>query len=251
MHDIISRLGLQTGMPKICVPLMGQTPTALLDEIRCDVAQAADLFEWRLDAFHGDALAALPAVKEAAADKPLLCTMRTKKEGGLGDLDAAAYGGLLQSLILTQLPDLIDIELSAGEDAVKPLVCAAHAAGIAVVMSKHDFAETPARHVLENTLYEMHGLGADLPKIAVMPQSVEDVLNLFAAANRAAEKNGPLIAIAMGELGKISRVCGGFFGSCITFAAGAAASAPGQVDAGALKAALHAVRQVTKGEKIL
>ena len=35
----------------------------------------------------------------------------------------------------------------------------------------------------------------------------------------------------MGKLGAVSRVCGELFGSCVTFAAGKNASAPGQIEA--------------------
>ena len=41
---------------------------------------------------------------------------------------------------------------------------------------------------------------------------------------------GPLVMMAMGEWGKTTRVAAGRYGSCITFAAGQEASAPGQVD---------------------
>ena len=41
----------------------------------------------------------------------------------------------------------------------------------------------------------------------------------------------PFIAIAMSKLGATTRICGGEFGSVITFASGAEASAPGQLDA--------------------
>jgi 3-dehydroquinate dehydratase-1 len=47
-----------------------------------------------------------------------------------------------------------------------------------------------------------------------------------------------MITIAMGEIGKISRLAGGIFGSDVTFAAGRESSAPGQMAFADLKTAM-------------
>ena len=41
--------------------------------------------------------------------------------------------------------------------------------------------------------------------------------------------NQLLITMSMGKLGMVSRISGELFGSCVTFAAGKKASAPGQI----------------------
>lgn len=65
----------------------------------------------------------------------------------------------------------------------------------------------------------MQDLGADLPKIAVMPQSPQDVLTLLAATLTMKEKYAtrPLITMSMGKSGGVSRVTGRLFGSAMTF----------------------------------
>ena len=60
-----------------------------------------------------------------------------------------------------------------------------------------------------STLVRMKELGADLPKLAVMPRCPGDVLALLSATLRASAQIGPVITMAMGSLGKVSRVCGG------------------------------------------
>jgi 3-dehydroquinate dehydratase-1 len=78
----------------------------------------------------------------------------------------------------------------------------------------------------------MAASGADVVKIAVTPQSTADVLTLLGATARAAETlDVPVIGIAMGELGRVSRLCGGEFGSAATFATVGEGSAPGQMTA--------------------
>lgn len=73
-------------------------------------------------------------------------------------------------------------------------------------------------------------------KLAVMPESESDVFSLLevAALMRDTYAEIPFIALSMGELGATTRICGGEFGSVITFAAGQKVSAPGQLDANAL-----------------
>ena len=77
----------------------------------------------------------------------------------------------------------------------------------------------------------MQKLGADIPKIAVMPQSKEDVLTLLAATEEMNRKHAdrPIITMSMAGTGVISRLCGEVFGSALTFGAARKASAPGQM----------------------
>src|SRR5438105_2971047 len=73
-------------------------------------------------------------------------------------------------------------------------------------------------------------LVADVAKIAVMPQSMDDVLALLAATSRASRSLViPLVSMAMGPLGAVTRANGWLFGSAMTFAVGASSSAPGQM----------------------
>jgi len=62
-------------------------------------------------------------------------------------------------------------------------------------------------------------MGADIPKMAVMPHNGQNVLDLMQATLLAKEKTGtkPLITMAMGDLGKITRIAGISFGSAVTF----------------------------------
>ena len=82
----------------------------------------------------------------------------------------------------------------------------------------------------------MEALGADLAKIAVMPQSPEDVLTLLSATCQAHRQlSCPVISMSMGGTGLVSRLSGEIFGSCMTFGSVGEASAPGQIPARTLK----------------
>ena len=90
----------------------------------------------------------------------------------------------------------------------------------------------------------MQQAGADLPKLAVMPQSRADVLELLAATVEMTDHHPetPVITMSMGALGAVSRLCGEAFGSAMTFANPGTASAPGQVGLDVVNAVLDSLR---------
>jgi 3-dehydroquinate dehydratase-1 len=77
----------------------------------------------------------------------------------------------------------------------------------------------------------MRQSGADVVKLAVMPQNAEDVVTLLQETSHFHRNfpETPVITMSMGPLGCISRVAGETFGSCVTFGAFDKASAPGQL----------------------
>lgn len=227
------------GLPKICVPLTEATPAALREEAAFVRALPADLYEWRLDHFTGGISPALAELAPALAPKPLLCTLRTRSEGGESPLQGRFYEDFLTALLERGGFQLLDIEFSQGPERVGRLMGLAREKGVAVVLSKHDFARTPPPGEIARTLVEMARLGPCLPKYAVTPHTPEDVLALLTATRLASREIGPVATMAMGPMGKLTRACGQLFGSCMTFGAGRNASAPGQLGAEDLRAVLE------------
>ena len=92
-------------------------------------------------------------------------------------------------------------------------------------------------------LTAMADAGADVAKLAVTPADPADAARLLQATAQAAalRPETPLLTMAMGPLGAVTRVCGAAFGVCASFGTAGAASAPGQPDAAALRAALSAL----------
>ena len=117
--------------------------------------------------------------------------------------------------------------------------------GAYVIASHHDFEQTPDPEVIRMLLEQIRESGADVVKLAVMPQNMWDVLHLLEETNRFHENHPdhPLITMSMGAKGGISRVAGEFFGSCVTFGAGGQASAPGQLPVKQLEEILHILHQ--------
>ena len=127
---------------------------------------------------------------------------------------------------------------------VKDILCSAHAHSVPVIASSHDFQKTPGKEEILSRLKKMDALGADILKIAVMPLGRADVITLLDATQEAdASIDKPIVTMAMGRMGLISRLCGEAFGSALTFGSVGAASAPGQINAEDLReilALIHA-----------
>lgn len=226
---------LGTGKPKICVPLVAKTLQELQAEAKSAARLGAQLAEWRVDYYESIELPkvqeALELLKKELGQIPLLFTFRTLKEGGERSIEPDQYKELAAFALKSGLADLVDVEFSAGEKAVQKLAELAHKEQRAIVVSAHNFKYTlPADEILK-LLLEMHAAGADVVKVAVMPQSSADVLELLQGTEsfHRLYPDVPLITMSMGALGSISRVAGEFFGSCVSFASLNKASAPGQL----------------------
>ena len=167
-------------------------------------------------------------------------TFRTSKEGGEKAIEADAYAELNIKAAATGYVDLVDVEVFTGDDVVRKIVEGAHAVGVKVVASNHDFDKTPDKDDIVGRLRKMQDLGADVPKIAVMPNSAADVLTLLAATDEMYTKyaDRPIITMSMKGTGVVSRLAGEVFGSALTFGAAAKASAPGQMAVEDLKQVL-------------
>ena len=226
------------GIPKIIVPIVAKTTEEILAAAASFAGVRYDIVEWRVDWFDGvfdfaQVEDVLKDLRPALGDKPILFTFRTSKEGGEKAIEADAYAELNKKAAATGLVDMVDVEAFTGDEIVKDIIAGAHAAGVKVVASNHDFFKTPDKDDIVGRLCKMQELGADIPKIAVMPQNKKDVLTLLAATEEMATDHAdrPIITMSMAGTGLISRLCGEVFGSAATFGAVGKVSAPGQMDA--------------------
>ena len=114
-----------------------------------------------------------------------------------------------------------------------------------MIASNHDFRKTPTKAELISRMRKMQELGADISKIAVMPQSTEDVLTLLSATEemRRCYADRPVITMSMAGTGIVSRMCGEVFGSALTFGAAGKVSAPGQIDVEELRTVLGIIHK--------
>ena len=228
------------GKPLICVSVMDEKKEDILAEMKRLVAKNVEMIEWRVDAFEG--VQSLNAVREVLQEVAslventiLVFTFRSKEQGGLCSLNSNHVYDLHQIAAESKIVDFIDVEYFYTEDAENEIY-ELHECGTRVIASHHDFHETPSADVIFMLLEQMKHSGADIVKLALMPQNAEDVLRLLMETNHFRNRYPelPIITMSMGKLGAVSRVAGETFGSCVTFGAGKNSSAPGQIEMGKL-----------------
>ena len=236
----VRQANIGSGRPKVCVPLVGRTAEEIINEadrIRSalSLGTVMDIAELRIDFFEGvsDGVRIKALLEEVRRVIPqemlLLFTLRSEREGGEKLPDGADYKTAVEAASESMIPDLIDIELDSEERA--ELVSFVKNKGIKIILSKHFFDRTPEDEQMMRIIGDMEKAGADIAKLAVMPQDKQDVLRLLSVTERMTQEvlKIPLITMSMGKTGAVSRVCGGLFGSAATFGSLTKASAPGQI----------------------
>ena len=213
----IKNLTIGAGIPKICVPLTGTTREKICQEAEDAKKAAADLVEWRADFFE-------------ELMNPEACHINIAKG---------------------KKADLVDVEVMSNSEEKKKLVAELQKEGVKVIASSHDFHKTDSQEVLLNRFREMEKSGADILKMAVMPHGFEDVAAIMEATNvMRQECEKPLVSMAMGSIGSITRISGENFGSGITFGTVGAASAPGQFPIGELRSLLDALHEKNEEDEL-
>ncbi len=192
----------------------------------------ADILEFRIDLMRGE-YDKLKDIKKLGL--PVIITNRMKQEGGAWDGTEEERIHTLLSLL--PLADAVDIELQAKER--DKIVENAKKMNKTVIISHHDFQKTPEHEVMHEIIHKCFEAGADIAKLAVMPNSLKDVLCLFEVL---LQVKGKVCLIAMGDLGKHSRAIAPIYGSVMTYGYIDKAVAPGQLRVDELKSVLSLLR---------
>ena len=271
----INNIEIGKGLPKICVPIVGRTRAEIMEQAHLIVAESKndvkfhgciDLAEWRADFFvdifqaedgvirhENEIYERLKPIFEELnhilKDIPYIFTIRRQDEGGNVDLNADMYEEINRKVAGSGLVKLLDFEMSAGDSRAEEVIAAAAKTGTKVIVSYHDFSQTPCEELILDRLRAMQHLGGDIIKVAFMPETKNDIITLVSAAAQMKEKYAkmPMIIISMGEIGKITRLTGEAFGSDVTFGITKESSAPGQIDVKTLREALEITHNKLSG----
>lgn len=237
------------GRPLICVPVLERDKESIIKEITYLADSCADMIEWRVDAFadfrdYNRMREVLEAVSKILKNKIFLYTFRSARQGGDTQIEREVLDDLHNLAAESGCVDFVDLEYFE-EDRPARKIRRMQDAGVKIIASHHDFEETPPPEVMKMLLERMCAGGADIVKLAVMPCSEKDVLNLLevTAAFHKENPDTPAITMSMGKAGCISRLCGETFGSCVTFGAHHKTSAPGQFEMNELNQILNMIHR--------
>ena len=173
------------------------SPSDLQRAIR--MRKPPDFFELRLDALAGSVETVRKAIAKLPA--PFIITARDSREGGAIPLSTPDR----RELLLRFLPGAayVDIELRAAP-AMAPVLDMARAKKIGIIISFHDFQQTPGASRLDQIARKAQSLGPDLVKIATRtdtPAELKRLLDLFERSRGVRN----IVVMGIGKLGPKSR----------------------------------------------
>ncbi|MHC4196734.1 MAG: shikimate dehydrogenase [Planctomycetota bacterium] len=210
----------------LCVPITATTTEDFLTDMRsASELVSIDTVELRLDYISNIRISDVAAlIKEKTI--PVIATCRPEREGGRFTGTEAESIALLEKAAELGA-EYVDIEHDVEHDAVDKFT---KKSGTKLIVSYHNFSETPSESELRDLYNKLSSSGADIVKIVTLARTITDNLRIFKLLEQASK---PTIALCMGEPGQISRVLAPKYGSFLSFASlgEGRESAPGQLSA--------------------
>lgn len=210
--------------PMICVPIRKTTRDEILDSALKIAHAGVPMVEWRADYYEGlmdneAFMSTLSSLKGIFSNTIFLLTIRSSKEGGAIDIGEAGMNILLDKVSRGRYVDIIDLEYFYYKDP-DALIRKIQATGTSVILSHHDFIGGYTMEEIENKLVQMESADPDIVKLALSPQTEEELgMVKRITSKRASKSTTPYIVVAMGEIGQDSRINPSEYGGCISFAA--------------------------------
>ncbi|MDR0567320.1 MAG: type I 3-dehydroquinate dehydratase [Prevotellaceae bacterium] len=200
--------------PRICISIGASGYSAC-----CSMVRSSAMVELRLDLMQLDLEQVGQLLRYPA---PAVATCR---RGKLGDAER------LQQLqfAVRHGAAYVDVEVEADDAYRSELVELAKRCGCKVIVSYHNFEQTPGAPEMRRVVADCRSMGADVVKLVTTARSANDcarVLSLYEG-----EEN--LVAFAMGSAGRITRVACLYLGAPFTYASPEPGmeAAPGQMAA--------------------
>lgn len=131
----------------------------------------------------------------------------------------------------------VDLELESNAGFKHTVMKACRRKDCKVILSYHNYESTPAKMELEKIIQDCFSEGADIAKIACRVNDEADAARILSLYDKEISKEKQLVALGMGEKGKITRLAAPLLGAPFTYAclSHSKKTAPGQLDMKTLK----------------
>ena len=213
---------------KTCISIAENTPKKLKKTLKIALRKS-DYVEIRFDFLKAEQI---PQVLENVKKdlKKIVCTLRPKSEGGKFDGNERERISILK-LIAEYNPFLLDVEFNTMKKE-KSLVKYLKMTKTNLLISGHDFKKTPNFTELKKKLNQMSKYSSNV-KIVTTAKTTDDSTRVLQLYNNKGKIN--LIAFAMGDSGRISRILSLYLGSPYAYVSLGKAIAPGQFSVDEIK----------------
>ncbi|MDO4288253.1 MAG: type I 3-dehydroquinate dehydratase [Eubacterium sp.] len=228
----------------VCVPLTGENSEVLLGEIDAALAAKPDFLEWRRDYYTEEDAAQEQAVlaRLAACEAGVIFTFRSAAEGGVRSCSDEERLAAIRRCVDAKAADYIDIELEGDPEFTAAVKALLSKEDCGLLLSHHNFERTYTMAEIVEILRRMEAAGADVLKLAMLPINKEDLRReITAVQNYSLASDKPIVMIAMGELGKITRIAPDILGGSLSYAVVKNSTAPGQLSIAEIRHARRAL----------
>lgn len=203
----------------LCVPIKKKAITALIKE--SDKAhKIADIIEVWFDELSGKINDEVVRKILKKNRKPIIY----KSTGNLKNIKT----------VLKNKIAFIDLDIATSQKTIKYIK--KNFPKTKIIISYHNFKETPDTKKLRNMARKIHSKGADIIKLATYAKTISDGFRILAFLQELS-KDKKAICICMGKFGTITRTAGHLFGNYLMYAplSPRTKTAEGQITAKELK----------------
>jgi len=216
-------------MTKICAAITEKTSESVIHAAESAKSKGAELVELRLDYLEDMSEENMKKIFDSIK-LPKIATLRPEREGGKFSGDESQRINFLLTAI-NQGVEYVDLEISSDVGWRYEIGKKAKEKKCEVIMSYHNFNETPEYDRLAEIVKNEFAAGATIAKVATMAKSFDDVLRILQLVNNTKKNGEDIVGICMGPLGKLTRLPIESSGNYMTYASLGTGqeSAPGQI----------------------
>ena len=213
---------------KTCVSIAENSPSKIKKTLKIALKKS-DYVEIRFDFLKTQNI---PQVLEAVKKdlKKIVCTLRPKNEGGRFEGTEKERKSILK-LLAEYNPFLLDVEFNTIKKDAN-LASFLKRSKTSLLISEHDFKKTPKFSDLLKRIKQMSKFSTNI-KIVTTAKTTEDSTTVLQLYSKKEKIN--LIAFAMGEEGRISRILSLYLGSPYSYVSLGKPVAPGQFSVDEMK----------------
>lgn len=206
--------------PNYCLPIIESAKTTVLDTIRANLDDYK-YFEVWFDYVENADKALLNELTSLLGDRLIVTFRRQQLENPVMEL--AVRSELLKALAGS--PALVDLDITTQKTELD------QAADLQLIISYHNYDETPDTLQLEGIIGTMEPYRPAVYKLSTLCRTEEDAIRLLQLLLELKRKDVLAVVSGMGEHGLATRVFGPLWGSQMAFAplGSGSQSAPGQL----------------------
>ena len=211
----MSRLNLKNNFD-LCYPILEKEFNLVYDKINSTLDKRVLFYELRIDYLLENninidhIIVFINDLVKKIHGKKFIVTIRTKSEGGVIELSYDKYCDYINKLIRQVRVEYIDIEYKYYELDKEKFDVLIENSKTKVILSRHEVTDIFSSINCERIIRELFARKCDTIKLAMMVNSKEDLFSFMNSAKKSfdeyKEYNKNMIFIAMGEMGRLSRI---------------------------------------------